>query len=114
MRSWFRYGRWVALCFAALATYAFASEKRKPLSATEQQGCQETSIRIEKSNSALMLQCSGKTIRTFPVTFGASPKGQKEREGDERTPEGEYRITSKRVHERFHRFMLLDYPNATD
>ena len=40
--------------------------------------------------------------------------GPKEREGDERTPEGSYRITSKVRTPRFHRFLGISYPNAQD
>lgn len=114
MQKWLRRGRWIGLFLAVVTTYAFASEKKMPLTSAEREACKEASIRIEKSKSSLILQCNGNVIRKFSATFGASPKGQKEREGDERTPEGEYRIASKRIHERFHRFMLLDYPNAHD
>jgi murein L,D-transpeptidase YafK len=48
------------------------------------------------------------------ATFGASPVGQKEREGDERTPEGNYQINSKVENARFHRFLGVSYPNAED
>ena len=37
-----------------------------------------------------------------------------EQEGDRKTPDGLYRIVGKRAHERWSRFMLLDYPNAKD
>jgi len=31
-------------------------------------------------------------------------------EGDKNTPEGTFHIASKRVHDKWHRFMALDYP----
>ncbi|MBD0287392.1 MAG: L,D-transpeptidase, partial [Flavisolibacter sp.] len=36
----------------------------------------------------------------------------KKMEGDRKTPEGNFKIASKRVHEKWSRMLLLDYPNA--
>lgn len=85
-----------------------------PSSATAVGPCREPSIRIYKAEGQLELRCSGLLRRTFPATFGANPVGPKEREGDERTPEGSYRITSKVASARFHRFMGISYPNTED
>ena len=38
----------------------------------------------------------------------------KRRQGDRATPEGRYRIVAKKSYSRFHRALLLDYPNAAD
>ena len=40
--------------------------------------------------------------------------GKKQREGDERTPEGKYTVAPARVSERFGLFMHISYPNADD
>jgi murein L,D-transpeptidase YafK len=47
---------------------------------------------------------------TYPVVFGNKDLGDKLYEGDRRTPEGSFSIVSKRVHEKWDRFMMLNYP----
>lgn len=74
--------------------------------------CNAASIFIEKSERYLELRCAGLPPRRFPATFGANPVGPKRQEGDERTPEGRYRITSRVSPPRFHRFLGVSYPNA--
>jgi len=62
----------------------------------------------------LELLCSGTVSRSMPVTFGARPVGPEEREGDERTPEGTYRVSFKLKSDHFDRFLGVSYPNDED
>src|SRR5262249_27427458 len=71
-------------------------------------------IRVFKREGTVELLCEGAVRRTMAATFGKNPVGPKEREGDERTPEGTYRISSRVVDERFHRFLGVSYPNEED
>jgi murein L,D-transpeptidase YafK len=71
-------------------------------------------VHVYKRESAVELHCDGALLRTFPATFGGRPSGRKEREGDERTPEGTYTITSHVTNPRFGHFLGLSYPNPTD
>ncbi len=52
--------------------------------------------------------------RRFPVTLGKRPEWEKRRQGDFRTPEGAYFISSKRPRSRFLLFLGLSYPNTRD
>lgn len=65
-----------------------------------------------KSQSRLYLMQGGRVIETFAVAFGAHPKGHKEREGDERTPEGRYVLDSKNAQSGFYRSIHISYPNG--
>jgi murein L,D-transpeptidase YafK len=49
---------------------------------------------------------------SYPVVFGNNDLGDKMKQGDRKTPEGVFHIISKCVHEKWRRFMMLDYPNA--
>ena len=49
---------------------------------------------------------------SYPVVFGNNDLNDKMMKGDRETPEGVFHIVSKRVHEKWRRFMMLDYPNA--
>lgn len=75
--------------------------------------CSSPSISIVKHLAQLTLHCE-EGDRLYPVTFGASPVGHKQKRGDERTPEGDYHIAAKVKSERFHRFLKVSYPNEGD
>lgn len=67
-------------------------------------------IRVEKLERRLTVFDDTNPIREYPIVLGASPVGAKLYEGDNKTPEGEYRISAKYPHDAWSRFMLLDYP----
>lgn len=67
-------------------------------------------IVIDKSDYELHVYDAKGWYATYPVVFGADPLKDKKMEGDRCTPEGEFKILSKRPHEKWSRFMLLDYP----
>jgi lipoprotein-anchoring transpeptidase ErfK/SrfK len=73
-------------------------------------------ILVDKVAHVLYVYQGGKAIRSFDVEFGPNWMAHKERSGDKATPEGNYRITSKkeRGSTTYHKAMLLDYPNAED
>ncbi|MEM9383528.1 MAG: L,D-transpeptidase family protein [Pseudomonadota bacterium] len=71
-------------------------------------------IVVEKGRRRLTLYRSDGTVRVFPCVLGASPRGHKEREGDNRTPEGRYVIDFKNINSRFFLSVRVSYPNAQD
>lgn len=68
------------------------------------------SIVIDKSDYELSVYDDKGWYATYPVVFGNNTLGDKKMEGDKNTPEGVFHIASKRVHEKWCRFMALDYP----
>ncbi len=71
-----------------------------------------TSIIIDKSDYELSVFDAKGWYATYPVVFGNNSLGDKKMQGDKNTPEGTFRITAKRVHDKWCRFLTLDYPNA--
>jgi len=67
-------------------------------------------IVIDKSDYELSVYDAKGWFATYPVVFGADPMQDKKMEGDRYTPEGEFKILSKRPHEKWSRFIMLDYP----
>lgn len=61
-----------------------------------------------------MLMRNGAVLKTYKVALGTQPVGRKEREGDHKTPEGDYVIDSKVAQSRFHLALHISYPNAED
>ena len=70
-------------------------------------------IVIVKSKHEMILMANGKPLRTYRVALGKSG-GAKERQGDHKTPEGQYVIDQKNAQSRFHLALHVSYPNAAD
>lgn len=72
------------------------------------------SMEVRKSERALIATCEDGALRRIPVALGREPRGPKERRGDLRTPEGEYRISGPGRGSRYHLFLPFDYPSLAD
>jgi murein L,D-transpeptidase YafK len=71
-------------------------------------------ILVEKSARRLTLFSSGRKLREYRVALGFSPVGPKQREGDGRTPEGNYKIDFHKFDSVFHRALHISYPDTAD
>ena len=67
-------------------------------------------IVVDKSNYELYVYDKLGWFATYPVVFGNNTLEDKKMEGDRNTPEGSFKISNKRVHEKWDRYMGLDYP----
>jgi len=71
-------------------------------------------ILIEKKERRLTLISKSKVLRTYKIALGGNPDGPKERQGDNKTPEGTYVIDSRNRDSRFHLSLHISYPNEKD
>lgn len=71
-------------------------------------------ILVIKHLRKMHLQKKGKTIRSFTIALGPKPTGQKEFEGDGRTPEGIYTINWTTWRKSGVPSYHISYPNAED
>ena len=69
---------------------------------------------IFKQRRELQLWSAGKMLKSYTVALGPHPVGQKEREGDGRTPEGIYKVVGHNPKSTFHLSLRISYPNAED
>lgn len=60
------------------------------------------------------LMRAGQVLKTYKVALGGEPVGAKTKQGDHRTPEGDYVIDSRNAHSQFHRSLHVSYPSAAD
>lgn len=67
-------------------------------------------IVIDKSDYELNVYDAKGWFATYPVVFGNGSLDDKKMEGDRNTPEGTFHIISKKFHDKWDRFMALDYP----
>jgi len=69
-------------------------------------------IAIDTRALTLSVIEGGNIIRTFEnIAIGSNGATREKRRLDEKTPLGEFRISSIRTSERFHLFLAIDYPN---
>jgi murein L,D-transpeptidase YafK len=54
------------------------------------------------------------TIRTYPIALGSTPEGDKEIEGDGKTPEGDFYIFGKNPNSKYFLSLGISYPNTED
>jgi len=71
-------------------------------------------ILIEKSTRRLMLISQGEVLKSYKIALGGDPIGPKERQGDNKTPEGTYVIDARNKDSRFHLSLHISYPNERD
>ena len=74
----------------------------------------ETRVVVEKGARRLRLYAGGELVRVRRVALGFEPAGDKVRQGDGRTPEGEFQICMKNERSNFYLSLGLTYPNASD
>src|SRR3954469_659028 len=70
-------------------------------------------ILVKKHDRQLFLFSNGKIVRTYRVALGLSPVGDKVRQGDRRTPEGDFYIFARNDKSAFYLSLGISYPNAS-
>jgi murein L,D-transpeptidase YafK len=69
------------------------------------------SIIVSKKDYELKVFDEEGWYATYPIVFGSKDLGDKMREGDKRTPTGNFKVVLKKVNKRWGAELLLDYPN---
>lgn len=71
-------------------------------------------ILIDKRERQLTLLSKGRVLKTYKIALGGNTNGPKERQGDNKTPEGNYVIDSRNKNSRYHLSLHISYPNEKD
>lgn len=71
-------------------------------------------VKVDKSERKMYLLSGADIIKEYDIALGENPKGHKQQEGDERTPEGEYVLDYIKEDSSFYRAMHISYPNSID
>lgn len=71
-------------------------------------------IVVEKAARRLTLWQNGQPVRVWPIALGFAPEGDKQRQGDGKTPEGQFRIDRRNAASAYHLSLGLDYPQPED
>jgi murein L,D-transpeptidase YafK len=71
-------------------------------------------VLVRKSERRMYLMRGNDVLRAYKVSLGLNPGGAKERAGDFRTPEGNYRLTRRNSRSDFFLSIQVSYPNDQD
>jgi murein L,D-transpeptidase YafK len=93
-----------------LFTWAYAHRVWNPLPT----GTTIDRIVVEKSVRKLSILANGKMLKSYHVALGRNPVGAKQQEGDNKTPEGIYKIDGRNPQSSFHLALHVSYPSDED
>jgi murein L,D-transpeptidase YafK len=68
-------------------------------------------VLVDKTNYLVSLIYKRNRIRQYRAVFGPDRLKDKMKEGDRCTPEGWFKVVSKKEHSNWQKFILIDYPN---
>ncbi|MGD9098325.1 MAG: L,D-transpeptidase family protein [Desulfobacterales bacterium] len=71
-------------------------------------------LRVVKSERKLYLLRDGEAYKSYCISLGSRPVGDKVQAGDKRTPEGRYIIDWRNLESNYHRALHISYPDAAD
>lgn len=69
---------------------------------------------VKKAQRKLELFDGEKLIKTYKVALGFAPVGVKEKQGDGKTPEGDYYVFTRNDKSKFYLSLGVSYPNIED
>jgi len=69
---------------------------------------------VEKADRKLHLIRDGEPFRTFDIALGIRPVGDKQKEGDFKTPEGRYLLDIRNPNSEFFLSIHVSYPDGQD
>ncbi len=95
--------------FVLTAAYISFSQTRRPLPPME-----NPNIVIRKKKRLLEIFDGEKLVRQYKIVLGFAARGDKQIEGDGKTPEGQFYVFAKNDRSKFYLSLGLSYPNIED
>lgn len=109
MRKIIKLAVFAGVTFAAFSLQALSSnDSPLPMSAMADK------VVVLKRERKLLLIKGNEVLKTYAVSLGGNPVGLKIREGDRRTPEGNYVLDWHNAYSQYHKSIHISYPNAKD
>jgi murein L,D-transpeptidase YafK len=71
-------------------------------------------VLVLKGERKLLLMKGDEVLKTYSISLGGNPVGPKIRQGDSKTPEGNYVLDRHNAHSQYHKSIHISYPNAED
>jgi murein L,D-transpeptidase YafK len=77
-------------------------------------GAKADSVLVLKGERKLILLQNNQKIKEYTISLGSNPTGKKVMEGDERTPEGLYKLDYRNPNSIAHLSIHISYPDQND
>ena len=77
-------------------------------------GPEVTSVQVHKADRKMYLLNNNQVLESYDIALGFAPQGDKQVEGDGKTPEGSYYITHRNPKSEYYLSIGISYPNDTD
>jgi murein L,D-transpeptidase YafK len=98
----------ISFLFTGLTVYYFYPDKKLPA------GILIDKLLVLKSKRQMLAYSKGQIVKTYKISIGQQPNGDKEFEGDKKTPEGIYFINDKNPNSSCYKNLGISYPNKDD
>ena len=98
----------ILFLFVGLSIYNRIPEERLPAN------IRIDKLIVHKAQRQLLAYSNDTLIKSYEISLGGEPIGDKECEGDNKTPEGIYTINDKNPNSGYHKNLGISYPNASD
>lgn len=95
------------LIIIGIVIYGFYPEDKLPKGTIDK-------LVVFKSKRELHALSEGKLLKIYTISLGRNPEGDKEYEGDKKTPEGLYFINDKNTNSGYYKNLGISYPNEED
>jgi len=89
-----------------------SADTSKKLAEVYLQLLQADYVLVIKSKRQVYLQRSGKTFLTFTCNLGQNPIGDKQWDGDKKTPEGFYTLEDTTTKVKYYKGYVISYPDS--
>ena len=98
----------IVISFIGLIVYYFYPEDMLS------KNVQIDNIVVYKSKRHMLVYSNGQLLKTYKISIGLQPKGDKVFKGDNKTPEGIYFINDKNPNSICHKNLGISYPDKDD
>jgi murein L,D-transpeptidase YafK len=103
---------WLLCAITLCATALLFAEKKVATSIKLNQTID--SLVVDKSEQYLYVYTNKKVLKKYACGIGSNAIGQKQKQGDNRTPEGKYYITARNANSAYYKNLHISYPNEAD
>jgi murein L,D-transpeptidase YafK len=104
--------KWILLILVVVLSgatvYYFYPESKLP------PGTKIDKLVLIKSERIMKAYSGDELVKTYSIALGRNPIGDKQSEGDKRTPEGVYTINDHNPHSGYHKNLGVSYPDQSD
>lgn len=99
---------------ALIGLMGTASCAQKTKTVRHYDGPEVTQVVVSKSKRKMYLLHKSEVLKTYKIDLGFTPRGDKQFQGDGKTPEGRYSINRRNSRSMFHLSLGISYPNVQD